>query len=83
MNNVERIEQYAYRIRMEPEPINLNNRPSKGWPKHGTIKFQDLTMRYAPGLPIVLNSVSFEIMDREKIGIVGRTGSGKSSLMQV
>ena len=40
-------------------------------------------MRYRPELPLVLNQVSFGISPGEKIGIVGRTGSGKSSLMQV
>ena len=40
-------------------------------------------MRYRPDLPLVLHDLSFEIKNKEKIGIVGRTGSGKSSIVQV
>ncbi|KAJ3058091.1 hypothetical protein HDU99_006972, partial [Rhizoclosmatium hyalinum] len=82
MNSVERIETYAYNIPMEADAIIEGNRPEKEWPHKGTIEFKDVVMRYAPTLPIVLNHVSFEVRDRQKIGIVGRTGSGKSSLMQ-
>ena len=39
-------------------------------------------MRYRPELPLILNSVSFELEEGEKIGIVGRTGAGKSSIIQ-
>ena len=38
-------------------------------------------MRYREGLPLILNNVNFEILSKEKIGVVGRTGSGKSTLM--
>ncbi|ORY36994.1 P-loop containing nucleoside triphosphate hydrolase protein [Rhizoclosmatium globosum] len=67
---------------LNADAIIEGNRPEKEWPHKGTIEFKDVVMRYAPTLPIVLNHVSFEVRDRQKIGIVGRTGSGKSSLMQ-
>ena len=42
-----------------------------------------MDMRYRPGLPLVLEDVSFKVASGEKLGVVGRTGSGKSSLIQV
>ncbi|KAL0274896.1 UNVERIFIED_CONTAM: hypothetical protein PYX00_002924 [Menopon gallinae] len=54
---------------------------ASGWPSHGTIKFQDVVLSYSRELPPVLNGISFEINSGEKIGIVGRTGAGKSSLV--
>lgn len=49
----------------------------EGWPKSGTITFQDYKMRYRENTPIVLNKLNFIIRAGEKLGIVGRTGSGK------
>ncbi|KAJ3115540.1 hypothetical protein HK100_001311 [Physocladia obscura] len=80
MNSAERVEHYAYRI--ETEFDNGQQKPPQNWPEKGSIEFKDVTFRYAQKLPIVLDKVSFEIREKEKIGIVGRTGSGKSSLMQ-
>ncbi|XP_064192872.1 ATP-binding cassette sub-family C member 12 isoform X1 [Anguilla rostrata] len=52
-----------------------------GWPRNGAITFQSFKMRYREHTPIVLNELNLSIAAREKIGIVGRTGSGKSSLI--
>ncbi|KAI8834383.1 P-loop containing nucleoside triphosphate hydrolase protein [Chytriomyces cf. hyalinus JEL632] len=52
------------------------------WPTRGAIEFRDVKMRYQPNLPLVLQGVDVSIAGGEKIGVVGRTGSGKSSLMQ-
>ncbi|CAG5125083.1 unnamed protein product, partial [Candidula unifasciata] len=51
------------------------------WPRSGDISFQDVCLRYRPGLDLVLKNITFDIHDGEKIGVVGRTGAGKSSLM--
>jgi len=51
------------------------------WPEEGAISINNLSMRYRPGLPLVLKDISAVIKPREKIGIVGRTGAGKSSLV--
>jgi len=53
-----------------------------GWPLRGEIKFDNVVMSYVPESPPVLKGVSFSIEAGEKIGIVGRTGAGKSSLIQ-
>ncbi|KAK1940419.1 ABC transporter C family member 3 [Phytophthora citrophthora] len=51
------------------------------WPSQGAIKFDHLCLKYRPELPLVLRGVAMEIAAGEKIGICGRTGAGKSSLM--
>jgi ABC-type siderophore export system fused ATPase/permease subunit len=51
------------------------------WPSAGHIRFENVSMRYRPGLKLVLENVSFEIAPGARVGIVGRTGAGKSSLM--
>lgn len=53
------------------------------WPQSGTVVFDNVSMRYRADLPLVLKRVSFAIASGEKVGICGRTGSGKSSLMSV
>lgn len=56
------------------------NKPPPEWPQRGAIVFEDVYMRYRPGLPNVLHGISMSILGGEKIGIVGRTGAGKSSI---
>ena len=56
------------------------SKPRPEWPETGAIEFKDLEMRYRPGLPNVLRGISISIRGGEKIGIVGRTGAGKSSI---
>ncbi|GFR90425.1 multidrug resistance-associated protein 1 [Elysia marginata] len=75
----ERIVDY---IGLAPEPawINWQCRPSSGWPDQGRISFIDYSTRYRPGLDLVLKGISFSVKEGQKVGIVGRTGAGKSSL---
>ena len=54
--------------------------PPKEWPEYGVVKFENYQTRYREGLDLVLRGIDFEIQRGEKIGIVGRTGAGKSSL---
>ena len=51
------------------------------WPAEGRLEFRDVQLRYREGLDLVLKGISFAASPREKIGVVGRTGAGKSSLM--
>ncbi|KAN0055186.1 hypothetical protein ACTA71_008283 [Dictyostelium dimigraforme] len=80
MNSVERISQYI-KGSVEAPQIIENCRPSPDWPINGSIKFDNLIMRYREGLDPVLKGISCEIKAKEKIGIVGRTGAGKSSIV--
>jgi ATP-binding cassette subfamily C (CFTR/MRP) protein 1 len=57
-----------------------NNRPPHGWPSSGVIEFKKVVMRYRQELPPVLHDVSSRVMPSEKVGIVGHTGAGKSSM---
>uniref|UniRef100_A0A9J8C7K8 ATP-binding cassette sub-family C member 5 n=1 Tax=Cyprinus carpio carpio TaxID=630221 RepID=A0A9J8C7K8_CYPCA len=68
--SVERINHY---IKVEA-PV------THAWPEEGRITFQNVEMRYRDDLPLVLKNLSFSVLPEETVGIVGRTGSGKSSL---
>ena len=52
------------------------------WPRRANIRVKDFSLRYRPELPLVLKKISFSIQEGEKVGIVGRTGAGKSSIIQ-
>jgi ABC-type multidrug transport system fused ATPase/permease subunit len=54
--------------------------PPPEWPEYGAVKFESYRTRYREGLDLVLKGIDCDIMSGEKIGIVGRTGAGKSSL---
>eukprot|EP00929_Paragymnodinium_shiwhaense_P013122 TRINITY_DN120988_c0_g1_i1.p1 TRINITY_DN120988_c0_g1~~TRINITY_DN120988_c0_g1_i1.p1 ORF type:complete len:1305 (+),score=261.90 TRINITY_DN120988_c0_g1_i1:86-4000(+) len=56
---------------------------AESWPTQGRIVFENVSLVYRPGLPKALNNVSFVLEPAEKVGVVGRSGAGKSSLMQV
>ncbi|XP_068657301.1 ABC transporter C family member 2-like [Aristolochia californica] len=80
LNSVERIGNYVD-LPSEAPLVIENNRPPPGWPSAGTIRFVDVVLRYRPELPPVLHGLSFSISPSEKVGIVGRTGAGKSSML--
>ncbi|XP_026390011.1 ABC transporter C family member 2-like [Papaver somniferum] len=80
LNAVERIGTYVD-LPSEAPAVIENNRPPPGWPSSGSIKFEDVVLRYRPELPPVLHGLSFTISPSEKVGIVGRTGAGKSSML--
>ncbi|THU79589.1 ATP-binding cassette transporter [Dendrothele bispora CBS 962.96] len=75
---LERVKEYS-ELKREP-PEFIEPRPPASWPSKGSIRCEDLVIRYAPDLPNVLHHLNFEILPGEKVGILGRTGSGKSTL---
>ncbi|KAK4492454.1 hypothetical protein RD792_003263 [Penstemon davidsonii] len=79
--SIERIHQYCHLPSEAPELIE-DSRPPSSWPQNGTIELIDLKVRYKESLPVVLHGVSCKFPGGQKIGIVGRTGSGKSTLIQ-
>ncbi|KIO01559.1 hypothetical protein M404DRAFT_149655 [Pisolithus tinctorius Marx 270] len=85
MNSVERIVQYTRGgiVPQEAPHENPDVTPPADWPHEGAVEYKDVQMSYRPGLPNALHGISLSIQGGEKIGIVGRTGAGKSSLMLV
>ncbi|KAH3916024.1 hypothetical protein HBH56_067840 [Parastagonospora nodorum] len=79
MNSTERIHHYGTELE-EEAPLHMGEvRPT--WPEHGEIVFNDVQMRYRDGLPLVLKGLDMHVRAGERIGVVGRTGAGKSSIM--
>ncbi|KAG8247924.1 Canalicular multispecific organic anion transporter 1 [Homalodisca vitripennis] len=76
--SVERIKEYA-EVPQEAA-WEIQPRPNPEWPNQGVVQFQDYQVRYREGLELVLKGVTFTVSGGEKVGIVGRTGAGKSSL---
>ncbi|KAL1546555.1 putative ABC transporter C member 15 [Salvia divinorum] len=81
MISVERILQYS-NLTSEAPLIIEDSRPPSNWPDFGTICFTNLQIRYAEHLPSVLKKITCTFPGRKKVGVVGRTGSGKSTLIQ-
>ncbi|KAJ6576978.1 P-loop containing nucleoside triphosphate hydrolase protein [Mycena vulgaris] len=77
-NSLERIQQYID-IEQEKKPTEVG-RPPAHWPRSGELIVEKLSARYSPDGPKVLRDISFHVNSGERVGIVGRTGSGKSSL---
>ena len=84
MVSVERVVNYS-KLQSEAslETTPPNPEPPRDWPSSGGMCFEDISFQYSPELPLVLTDVSFSIKPAEKVGIVGRTGAGKSSLLSV
>lgn len=77
MTSVERVLQYT-ELEQESEITKL---PPSSWPTHGQVEFKDLSLRYDPNNPPVLKHLNITIEPSWKVGVVGRTGAGKSSLI--
>ena len=79
--SVERVEQYT-KIQGEADRhTNADKDVDPDWPTGGEIDLMDVKLRYRPNLPLVLKGLNLHIPARSKIGVVGRTGAGKSTIM--
>jgi ABC-type multidrug transport system fused ATPase/permease subunit len=78
MNSIERIKEYLD-VEQEAPPIT-ENRPPGNWPSRGAVEFRNYSTRYRKDFDLVLKKITFKVLPGEKVGVVGRTGAGKSSL---
>ncbi|XP_045840743.1 ATP-binding cassette sub-family C member 3 isoform X4 [Meles meles] len=76
---VERVKEYSKTETEAPWVVD-GSRPPTGWPPKGEVEFCNYSVRYRPGLELVLKNLSLRVRGGEKVGIVGRTGAGKSSM---
>lgn len=79
MNSTERV--HFYGTELEEEAPLHTIEIANSWPEAGEIVFKDVEMRYRPNLPLVLSGLNMHVRGGERIGVVGRTGAGKSSIM--
>uniref|UniRef100_A0AAQ4NXH5 ATP-binding cassette, sub-family C (CFTR/MRP), member 3 n=1 Tax=Gasterosteus aculeatus aculeatus TaxID=481459 RepID=A0AAQ4NXH5_GASAC len=76
---VERVKEYSETKTEAPWEVE-DKKPPPDWPTEGNVEFQDYSVRYREGLDLVLKNLTLSVKGGEKIGIVGRTGAGKSSM---
>ncbi|KAI8850822.1 P-loop containing nucleoside triphosphate hydrolase protein [Chytridium lagenaria] len=82
MNSVERLNYYGTEVPNEaPMDLPAGKATPAAWPENGAIVLKNVDVRYRPELPLVLKGLNASIKAGEKIGIVGRTGAGKSSVI--
>lgn len=77
---MERVLEYTNHVPQEALSVVDGRRPGPGWPGEGAIKVENLTLQYPNTDEPVIRGMSFEVAPRTRVGIVGRTGAGKSSL---
>ncbi len=84
MTSVERILEYCQLDQEPPAQVPPKFKPPPNWPSHGHIIFNNVSMSHSkdPHAPLALNHITLTIQPAQKIGIVGRTGAGKSSFIQ-
>ena len=80
MVSMERVKEYSELTSEAQWESSPTNKPRDEWPSTGTIEFVNYSTSYRPGLEPVLKNLNFKVESGEKVGIVGRTGAGKSSL---
>ncbi|CAF3981148.1 unnamed protein product [Adineta steineri] len=81
MTSAERIDEYSH-IPSESDFYKGESKPPMNWPVEGRIEFKNYKLSYRPELEPALKTINLEIAPRNKIGIIGRTGAGKSSIFQ-
>ncbi|CAF1258019.1 unnamed protein product [Rotaria sordida] len=85
MTSAERVHEYGQLLREDGKEKHQRKafiQPPNDWPSRGIIEFKNYTFRYRPELDPVLKNLNLRTESKEKIGIIGRTGAGKSSILQ-
>jgi len=78
MTSAERVLAYTS---LPPEPgYCIQAEPPENWPDHGLVSLRNLSLQYVDNGVMVLKNLNLEVHPKEKVGIVGRTGAGKSSV---
>ena len=80
MNSVERIDRYA-ELEIEDYGEETSDSLPKVWPSTGQVKFENVSVQYGPDRPEIIKNLSVTVEPNQKLGICGRSGSGKSSLL--
>ncbi|ELT99037.1 hypothetical protein CAPTEDRAFT_212470 [Capitella teleta] len=83
MTSVERVKEYCQLESEAPLESAEDKKPSDSWPQEGVLEAENLSLHYDKESPAVLKNLNFKINAQEKVGIVGRTGAGKSSLIGI
>lgn len=81
MTSIERVLEYSH---LEEEPFldsPPDKKPPNDWPNQGLVEFKNVKLKYGPKSPYVLKGINFVVKPKEKVGVVGRTGAGKTSLI--
>lgn len=81
MTSVERLQFYCD-LPAEKNYIGQSAELDPAWPRSGSLEFRNVSLRYADHLPMVLKNVSFKIKSGSRVGLIGRTGSGKTTIFQ-
>ena len=79
MSSVERVIEYT-ELPPEPPLVIEDKKPAPSWPSKGHVAFRNVSMRYRPGLKLVLRDVDLDVAPGSRLALVGRTGAGKSSI---
>lgn len=80
MNSAERVKEYT-ELKSEPPLVVPGEQVPHTWPDHGEILFENVNLRYAPDLPLVVKDLTFKVDPGSKVGVIGRTGAGKSTII--
>lgn len=83
MVSVERVWEFGHSIPQEAPLVTELDKDQNDWPKEPSMVVKNISTRYRKNLPLCLHDLSFSIQPGERVGVVGRTGAGKTSLLQV
>ncbi len=79
-NSVERVCEYAYELEQEAPLSKEDSKVPEGWPQKGQLEMKGVSFRYRESMPLVLKNLTVKIEAGQKVGVVGRTGAGKTTL---